>query len=121
MVERGDYSAVHARKYPHNSDVLDVPSEYDEDIAVQRDRIEDNAELMNKLTEEAYPVAEDGPASVAFEYRGASINGDSGELILWYMGLLRDPQMNAGYRAQWVFDTKKEYLTSIYLSIVPLE
>jgi hypothetical protein len=121
MVERGDHSAVHAGKYPHHSNVLDPPSEYDSDIAQQRERIEDASGLMNRLTEEAYPEEGKGPGSVSFQYRGASVNEESGELILWYMGLLRDPQMNAGYRAQWVFDRKREHLTRIHLSVVPLE
>jgi hypothetical protein len=121
MVERGDRSGVHAGKYPHQSNVLDTPSEYDSEIARQRERIEDAPGLMNRLTEEAYPGEGKGPGSVKFEYRGASVNDESGELILWFMGLLRDPQKNAGYRAQWVFDSKREHLTSIHLSVVPLE
>ena len=121
MVERGDHSAVHAGKYPHHSSVLDVPSEYDADIALQRERIEGVSGVMNRLTQEAYPTEGDGAGSVTFNYRGASVNEGSDELILWYMGLLRDPRENAGYRAQWVFDRNRQYLTSIYLSVVPLE
>jgi len=76
---------------------------------------------MNQLAAEFYPDERDDPGEVTFRYRGASVNEESEELVIWYMGSIRDPDMNAGYRAQWVLDLKREYLTSVYLSVVPLE
>jgi hypothetical protein len=58
---------------------------------------------------------------MVFRYRGASVNEDSEEIIIYYMGSTRDPDLNAGYRAQWILDLNREYLTSLYLSVVPLE
>ena len=121
MAGRGDHSSVYAGRYPYPSRPLSAPSGYDAEIARQRGRIEERPELMNTLAAELYPDERDDPGRVTFRYRGASLNEESEELVLWYMGPIRSPDINAGYRAQWVLDLKKEYLTSVYLSLVPLE
>jgi hypothetical protein len=121
MVENGDRSAVYAEKYPSESRFLTEPSDFDSEIARQRSRIEEIPTLMNSLTVELYPDEKDGAGAVMFKYRGASLGEESDDLVLWYMGQLREPKVNAGYRAQWVFDTEKKYLARVYLSIVPLE
>lgn len=121
MVERGDYSMAHAGKYPHKSSMLYSPSDYDRQIVAQRKRIEKHSQIMNEVCVHLYPKEKSGASFVNFEYKGASVNEESGELVLWYMGLMKRPRINAGYRAQWVYNLKKAYLGKVHLSIVPLE
>jgi hypothetical protein len=121
MIERGDHSLVLSEKYPRTGEFLSPGSPYEERIGFERSRIEEDSTLMNRLAAEAYPGEEDDPAMARFGYVGASLNEDQDELVLWYRGLLRDPRVNAGYRAQWVLDLDKGYLSGVYLSVVPLE
>ncbi len=121
MIERGDRSLVSSKKYPQTGKFLNLGSPYEERIEFQRSRIEEDSTLMNRLASEAYPGEEDDPALARFKYVGASLNEDQGELVLWYTGLLRDARVNAGYRAQWVLDLEKGYLSGVYISVVPLE
>jgi hypothetical protein len=76
---------------------------------------------MNRLAADFYPEENGGLEGSVFRYRGASVNDSSGEIIIWYMGSIRDPGLHSGYRVQWVLDVKREYLTGVYVSIVPLE
>lgn len=76
---------------------------------------------MNRLCAKLLPEDKSSVTRVSFVYKGASVSEESGELILWYMGPIIRPKINAGYRAQWVYDLKKGCLTSVYLSVVPLE
>jgi hypothetical protein len=121
MVLSGDHSAVCAEKYPYPSRVLKSPTDYDGEIARQKERIERSPELMNRLATDLYPDEKDDPKGIVFKYRGASVNEDSTEIIISYMGSIREPHLNAGYRAQWILDVEREYLTGVYLSVVPLE
>ena len=120
-VERGDYSMAYAEKYPQRSKMLYVPSDYDEQIVAQRKRIEKNLQVMNELSVHLYPEETSKASLVDFEYRGSSVNEESDELVLWYMGPIIRPRINAGYRAQWVYNLKKGYMGRVHLSIVPLE
>lgn len=121
MVERGDYSMAYAGKYPQKSSMLYSPSDYDQQIVAQRKRIEKNLQVMNELHVRLYHEEKSKASLVNFEYRGSSVNEESDELILWYMGPMKRPRINAGYRAQWVYNLKKGYLRKVHLSIVPLE
>lgn len=121
MVDRGDYSMVHSGKYPLMSSMLYSPSGYDRQIDLQRRRIEKRSRVMNDLYVYLYPEEKSEVSVVSFAYRGFSVNEQSDELILWYMGPIIRPKMNAGYRAQWVYDLNKGYLRQVYLSVVPLE
>jgi hypothetical protein len=121
MVQHGDYSMVYADKYPEGGTMLFPPSAHDGEIEAQRTRIEKNPKVMNDLSAQLYPEEKKKAARAKFEYKGASVNNERGELVLWYMGPIRMPIIKAGYRAQWVYDLKKDYLSKLYLSIVPLE
>jgi len=112
---------AHAEKYPLKSIMLYSPSDYDEQIVAQRKRIEKNLQVMNELSVRLYPEETSKASLVDFEYRGSSVNKGSDELILWYMSPIIRPRINAGYRAQWVYNLKKGYLGKVYLSVVPLE